>query len=205
MNQAAEYQGKLPIDIFARLILEHAREYGNALTIVENNSIGLSVITKLQEMGHSNLYWSDRSTHEQIDGLIAEEQTGTVCGFTNSVKTRPLILAKLEEFIRNKVIKINSNRLANELKTFVWKDGKAQAMRSYNDDLVMASAIACWIRDTALASNTRESRYTQAMLAAFGAKRTSLDTTVSGMRKMEQKIIPKNINNKVVNLPFFIG
>lgn len=205
MNQAAEYQGKLPIDIFARLILEHAREYGNALTIVENNSIGLSVITKLQEMGHTNLYWSDRSTHEQIDGLVAEEQSGTVCGFTNSVKTRPLILAKLEEFVRNKIIKINSNRLASELKTFVWKDGKAQAMRSYNDDLVMATAIACWIRDTALATSNRESRYTQAMLSAFTSKRTSLDTSVFGMRKTEQAVVLKNRNEKVINLPFFIG
>ena len=114
MNQAAEYQGKLPIDMFARLIYDFSREYGNALTVVENNSIGLSVITKLQEMGHKNLYWSRKSTHEQIDGVLAEDQDGVVCGFTNSVKTRPLVLAKLEEFVRNKILTVNSMRLAKE-------------------------------------------------------------------------------------------
>lgn len=205
MNQAAEYQGKLPLDMFANLIMDVSKEYGNCLTVVENNSIGLSVITKLQEMGHPNLYWSRKSTHEQVEGLLAEEQAGVVCGFTNTVKTRPLIVAKLEEFIRNNVLKVNSLRLANELKTFIWKDGKAQAMRTYNDDLVMACAIACWIRDTALVANTREAQYSQAMLAAFTTKRYTLDTTIKGMKNTEQKVIIKNNNEKVINLPFFIG
>ena len=205
MNQAAEYQGKLPLDMFASLIMDISKEYGNCLTIVENNSIGLSVITKLQEMGHPNLYWSKKSTHEQVDRLLAEEQVGVVCGFTNTVKTRPLIIAKLEEFIRNDVIKINSLRLANELKTFIWKDGKAQAMRTYNDDLVMACAIGCWIRDTALVANTREAQYSQAMLAAFSTKRSTLNTSITGMKNAEQKVIIKNKNEKVINLPFFIG
>ena len=205
MNQAAEYQGKLPLDMFASLIMDISKEYGNCLTIVENNSIGLSVITKLQEMGHPNLYWSKKSTHEQVDRLLAEEQVGVVCGFTNTVKTRPLIIAKLEEFIRNDVIKINSLRLANELKTFIWKDGKAQAMRTYNDDLVMACAIGCWIRDTALVANTREAQYSQAMLGAFSTKRSTLNTSITGMKNAEQKVIIKNKNEKVINLPFFIG
>jgi hypothetical protein len=205
MNQAAEYQGKLPIDMFARLIYDFSREYGNALTVVENNSIGLSVITKLQEMGHKNLYWSRKSTHEQIDGVLAEDQDGVVCGFTNSVKTRPLVLAKLEEFVRNKILTVNSMRLAKEFETFIWKDGKAQAQRTYNDDLVMACAISCWIRDTALTANVREAKYAEAMLSAFTTKRAVLDTTVKGMKKLEQTVITKNVNEKVINLPFFIG
>ena len=39
------------------------------------------------------------------------------------------------------------------MKTFIWKNGKPQAMRSYNDDLVMSLAIACWVRDTAIEVN----------------------------------------------------
>ena len=156
-------------------------------------------------MGHPNLYWSRKTSHEQVDSLLAEEQSGVVCGFTNTVKTRPLIIAKLEEFIRNKVVKINSLRLANELKTFIWKDGKAQAMRSYNDDLVMACAISCWIRDTALVANARESEYSKAMLSAFTTKRSTLNTTITGMKNTEQRVIIKNKNEKVINLPFFIG
>ena len=54
-----------------------------------------------------------------------------------SMKTRPLIIAKFEEFIRNNYLKINSKRLMNELTTFIWNHGRAEAQRSYNDDLVM--------------------------------------------------------------------
>ena len=47
-------------------------------------------------------------------------------------------------------IKINSTRLVSELKTFIWHNGRAEAMRSYNDDLVMSACIGIWVRDTAL-------------------------------------------------------
>ena len=57
-----------------------------------------------------------------------------VPGFTTSLKTRPLIIAKFEEFIRNKVLTIYSKRLANELDTFIWKNGRPEAQRGYNDD-----------------------------------------------------------------------
>ena len=52
-----------------------------------------------------------------------------VPGFTTSGKTRPMILAKLEEFIRNDIIKIHSSRLLNELKTFVWNNNKPEARK----------------------------------------------------------------------------
>ena len=57
-------------------------------------------------------------------------------GFTTSSKTRPLIVAKLEEFIRNRIIKIPSARAFDEFRTFIWNNGKPQAMRSYHDDLL---------------------------------------------------------------------
>ena len=205
MEQVAEYRGKMPLDTFASLIFDVSKQYGMCLTVVENNSIGISVISKLREMEHPNLYWSRKTSHEQVDRYMAEEQTGVICGFSTTMKTRPLVVAKLEEFVRNSVIKINSFRLANELKTFVWQNGKAQAMRSYNDDLVMSAAISCWIRDTALVANTREAKYSEAILTSFTSKRAVLDTTIRGMKNQQQKVITKNTNDKVINLPFFIG
>jgi hypothetical protein len=37
-----------------------------------------------------------------------------------------------------------------ELRTFVWKNGKAQAQDGYNDDLVMSLGIGLFLRDTSL-------------------------------------------------------
>jgi hypothetical protein len=62
----------------------------------------------------------------------------------------------MEEFMRNKLIKINSNRLLSEMKTFIWQAGRPQAMRSYNDDLVMSFAIGCWVRDTVIVESQKD-------------------------------------------------
>ena len=91
-------------------------------------------------------------------------------------------LAKLEEFVRNNILKIQSNRLLNELKTFIWRNGKPQAMKGYNDDLVMAMAIACWVRDTAIIANKRNEEYQRAMLDSMVYTNTVFNTQMKGQR-----------------------
>ena len=120
-------------------------------------------------------------------------------GFTTSTKTRPLIVAKLEEYIRNKLIKINSNRIFHEFKTFIWYNGKPQAMRSYNDDLVMSLAIACWVRDTALQENQREVEYKKAMLGGIMKSTQTFETRIKGQKGYNETFDEKHkeqIKNK---------
>jgi hypothetical protein len=105
-----------------------------------------------------------------------------VPGFTTSMKTRPLIIAKLEEFIRNKLIKVYSSRLTNEMKTFIWRNGRPQAMKGYNDDLIMALAIACWVRDTALQVNARDLNYQKAFVDAIYTTKTTMNTQIRGQQ-----------------------
>lgn len=58
------------------------------------------------------------------------------------------MLAKLEQYLRMGDIKINSLRFVDELKTFVMREGgRPEAMRGYNDDLIMAMAGALWVRE----------------------------------------------------------
>ena len=138
-------------------------------------------LDKLLEYQYPNLYHSIKSTHEYIEQHQAEVRTSAVPGFTTSMKTRPLIIAKLEEFIRNKLITIYSSRFLNEMTTFIWNNGKPQAMRGYNDDLIMAMAIACWVKDTALEVNQRDIEYKKAILGGMFMKTTKMKTTIEGM------------------------
>jgi len=181
MEIVAEYQGKLPPDMFATVLFNAGAEYGNCMIVVENNTIGHTVLTKLKDMQYPNIYHSIKSTHEYVDELTAEQRSGAVAGFTMSMKTRPLVVAKFEEFIRNKLLKVYSKRLQHELTTFVWNNGKPEAMRSYNDDLIMACAIGCWVRDTAIVENQRDVEYSKAFLSAMCTSKTQLDTTIPGM------------------------
>lgn len=177
-----EYQGKPTLDMFANMLNQVGREFGNCMLVVENNNVGYSVLDKLTEYQYPNIYYSIKSTHEYIEQHIAEQRTSAVPGFSTTMKTRPLIIAKLEEFIRNKLIKIYSTRTINEMKTFIWRNGKPQAMKGYNDDLVMALAIACWVRDTALQSNARELNYQKAFVDAIITTKTTMNTQIKGQQ-----------------------
>ena len=103
-------------------------------------------------------------------------------GFSTTMKTRPLIVAKLEEFIRNKLITVYSSRTINEMKTFIWRNGKPQAMKGYHDDLIMALAIACWVRDTAIQSSARDLNYQKAFLGAIYTSKTTMNSQIKGQQ-----------------------
>jgi len=185
MEQVAEYQGKIDLDSFARLLLSVGAEYSTPMIVVENNNIGYSVLTKLIDFGYKNIYYTTKNSDE-TDQMYAQYSSNAVPGFSTTQKSRPLIIAKLEEFIRNKTIKINSSRLINELDTFVWHNGRPEAQKGYNDDLTMSLAIACWIRDTVLINNQRNLEYHKAFLGAISKSNTQLDTSISGMLQYEK-------------------
>jgi len=185
-EQVAEYQGKPSLDDYSHIIYNASKEYGFCLTVVENNSLGIAVLEKLREMQHPNLYYSIKGTHQYVDRLQAEAVSNSIIGFSTTPKTRPLIIAKLEEFVRNKLIKINSQRLYNEMTTFIWNNGRAEAQRSYNDDLVMSTAISCWVRDTALVVNKRDQEYNKAMISSISISNGMFDTRIPGMKGYKQ-------------------
>jgi hypothetical protein len=194
MEIVAEYQGKCTPDIFARVLSEIGREYGDCMLVVENNSVGFAVLDKLSDLEYPNIYCSIKSTHEYVDQYEAEYKPNAILGFTTSNKTRPLIISKMEEFVRNKLINIRSLRLFNEMKTFIWNNGKAQAMRSYNDDLVMACAIGCWIRDTVFAENQRDAELKKSMLNSMISTKTVLNTSIPGMTGYDKNKSSINVN-----------
>ena len=187
MEVVAEYQGKPTLDHYAHILSDAGREYGNCLLVVENNGIGISVLEKLRDLSYPNLYYSIKGTHQYVDSIEGEYNTQAVMGFTTSTKTRPLIVAKLEEYVRNKLIKPRSNRLFSEVKTFIWNNGKPQAMRTYNDDLVMSLAIACWVRDTALEVSQKESEYQKAMLGGMYCSTKTINTSIKGMQEYKKR------------------
>ena len=115
-----------------------------------------------------------------MEQIRVEHMSNAIAGFSTTSKTRPLIIAKMEEFIRNKLITIYSSRTLNEFKTFIWNNGRPEAMRSYNDDLTMALAIGCWVRDTAFEAGKLEQQYREAFVDSMFVASTKLNTQIKG-------------------------
>jgi len=192
MEIVAEYVGKPSLDQYSSILNQCGKEYGSCLMVVDNIGIGISVLEKLEILGYPNIYYSLKGSHEFIDPALAGMKKNSIPGFTTSTKTRPLIIAKLEEFIRNKLITLYSNRTHKELETFIWNGGKPEAMRGYNDDLVMSLAVGCWVRDTALTENERDLEYKKAFFGAMAIKTTqfqheALGNPYSDKKNIEQK------------------
>ena len=187
--------------MFSDLLDTTGRDYGECMLVVENNNLGYALLEKLQTLEYPNLYWSVKSTHEYLEPHLAEHRHGAVPGFTTSMKTRPLIVAKLEEFARNKLITVHSSRTLNELKTFIWNNSKPEAMQGYNDDLTISLAIACWVRDTALITNQRAVEYNKAVLGSMVSSQTVLDTKVPGQRGY--KVQSKSLDHQVKQIKEF--
>lgn len=181
MELVAEYKGKVPTDMFSNIVNNVAREYGGCLLVVENNSIGHAVLKDLVDYEYENLYFTLKGKNEYIEQYNATGRSDCVPGFTMSKKTRPLAIAKMEEMVRNKLITIYSKRLISEMKTFVWNNGKPEAARSYNDDLIMACAIGCWVQDTALQVCRRDIEYKKAFISSIKKQRKVFDSTIPGM------------------------
>ena len=148
--------------------------------VAEYHSVGFAVLSKLRELGYNNIYFSIKSTHEYVEQVQAEHMSNAIAGFSTTSKTRPLIIAKMEEFIRNKLITIYSSRTLNEFKTFIWNNGRPEAMRSYNDDLTMALAIACWVRDTAFEAGRLEQQYRDAFAGSMFMTSTKMNNQIKG-------------------------
>ena len=106
MEVVAEYKSRITPDLFASMLNDVGREYGSCLMVIENNSVGYAVLDKLRDMSYPNLYYSIKSTHEYVEQYQGENMSNAVAGFSMTSKTRPLVIAKMEEFIRNKLVTI---------------------------------------------------------------------------------------------------
>ena len=166
----AEYKGKLPPDQFADLLFETGIRYNKALLVPESNTYGYHVCAKLKDAGYPRLYYHDNRKTAYIGDYIPPQDVSKA-GFPTTSRTRNLILAKLEELIRNRSIKIYSSRFYDEMKQFIWSNGKAQAQKGANDDLVMSLAIGSWFFDGTGDYGKYSNELNQAMLNGMGINR----------------------------------
>jgi|TARA_A100001391_G_scaffold197112_1_gene176717 hypothetical protein len=185
--QIAEYKGKLSPKDFGNVLVGIASEYNDALLVVENANIGWATIEQILEREYKNLYYSSTSNMESVESYMHKyERDKLVPGFTMSMRTRPLVIAKMIEYIREKSVTIQSKRLLGEMRVFVWKNGKPQAQDRYNDDLLMSCATALYVRDTALKLRQQGMDLARAQLSSFSnlnAKNQAIIKTVGNKKE----------------------
>ena len=164
--QVAEFKSQLSPKEFGYMLVGIATEYNEALLVVENASIGWATLDAIQERNYRNLYYSPKSDIATSDSYFSgyEDTSKMTPGFTMSLKSRPLVINKGREYLGDHSVIIRSKRLVEEMKIFIWKNGRAEAQSGYNDDLVMCYNTAMYVRDTALKQRSQGIELTKATL-----------------------------------------
>jgi hypothetical protein len=156
VEQVAEYKGKIDTKQYGAFLTSVASEWNNAMLVIENANIGWAVIQEVIDRNYDNLYYSYRDVgyiDEDIHlrkGFDLKRKEDMVPGFSMTSRTRPLVISKLDMYMRERTPIIHSKRLIEELFVFIWNGSRAEAQRGYNDDLVISFSTGLWVRDTAL-------------------------------------------------------
>lgn len=170
-KQVGEYKGQLGTREFGHFLVTLGTQFNDALLAIENTGIGWDVVQTAIEREYKNLYYSLKSdvNYNDFETYLSkyDKGDGLVPGFSMTSKTRPLVISKLKTSMQERVATYQSKRLQEELRVFIWKNGKPQAQTGYNDDLVIPWATGLFIRDTALSFMTKGHSLTKATLNSF--------------------------------------
>tara|TARA_R110000851_G_scaffold2354_2_gene9263 strand:- start:600 stop:1232 length:633 start_codon:yes stop_codon:yes gene_type:complete len=185
--QVAEYKGQIGTKEFGHLLVGLATEYNEALLVIENANIGWATIQVAIDRQYSNLYYSQKSGEANANSYFDKYQDHSkmVAGFTMSSRTRPMVIGKFQEYIADKGVTIHSKRLVEEMKVFIWKNGRAEAQTGYNDDLVIAFGTAMYIRDTALKFRQRGIDITKQSINNMSVTRTPYQGSYGGNQNIK--------------------
>lgn len=138
-NVVGLWRGHIDPDLFGKQLVSLGYLYNEAYIGVEINNHGLTTIKSILDEDYYNIYYSKVFDH------VSNELTKKV-GWTTNVKTKPFMINKLAEFIREFLIGIPAQEIIDELFTYVIDDkGRTNAQQGCHDDCVMALGIALMV------------------------------------------------------------
>lgn len=157
-DEKACFKGKIPIDKAERILANLGKKYNRALLAPESNDIGLGVATNLQTHGYPNLYYSQSLLRKRGK---SKPEVQEIPGWYTTKKNRPIIIATLEDDIRNNAITIKDRFFCDECPTFIYDSrGRPVALNkdqaatddlfaeenTFTDDSIFGKSITNFVR-----------------------------------------------------------
>jgi len=167
-EQVLEYIAKVPPDIVAEIAYKWAIMYNAFIVTDITGGMGVATSRKLQELGYKNLY---------VDGVNPADkwkwdpkQEDKIPGINFNSK-RVLIVQAFEEALRFGFA-VKSQRLFNELNTFVYVNGRPDHQKGQHDDLIMAMAMAIYVGESSFSKLEKATEQAKAMIESWTTDKT---------------------------------
>ena len=136
LDVVAKYRSHIDPDLYGKELIKLANIYNEAFLAVENNNHGLTTLKSILNDEYFNIFYT--KTYDKTNDTTTKK-----VGWSTNSKTKPLMIDKLAEFIREKWLGIKDLEIVMELYSYVIDDkGKTNAQEGKHDDCVMAFAIA---------------------------------------------------------------
>ncbi len=191
-EQVLEYIGKVPPDVLAEIAFKWGTMYESFIVVDITGGMGVSTSRKLQELGYKNLYidginpadkWKwDPKSQDKIPGI-------------NFNSKRVLIIQAFEEALRFDFA-LKSQRLFNELNTFVYVNGRPDHQKGQHDDLIMSLAMAIYVGENSFSKLEKVTEQTKAMLESWTTEKTEFKDSSLNYNPNLSSNLPNTINHK---------
>jgi len=133
--QVAVLKHQMDADLYSKQMYCLGMYYKQALIGIESNFDSFP-IKELVRLGYPNLYIRERE--DRNTGIYEKSY-----GFRTTSVTRPVIISKLIQIVRDEIELINDIDTLKEMLVFIKNEkGRAEAQEGEHDDLVMGLAIA---------------------------------------------------------------
>lgn len=137
LDLVATWHGHIDPDLYGHELVKLAKFYEEAYLGVEGNNHGLTTLTAIKNLNYYNVYFS--KIHDRYTNHVTKK-----LGWYTTIKTKPLMIDILAEYVRDMHLGIPSSEVLSEMFTYIVNDKggtSAQEGEGCFDDLVIAMGI----------------------------------------------------------------
>lgn len=131
----AQWHGHIDPDLFGLECVKLGKYYNEAYLGVERNNHGLTTLTTIKKEEYWNIFFT--KTYDKISESMTQK-----IGWETTSRTKPFMIDKLREFIREHHLGLYSDLAVSEMFTYIIEDnGSTNAQEGSHDDTVVALGI----------------------------------------------------------------
>ena len=135
LNVVAKWRGHIDPDLYGLELAKLGWFYNEAYIAVENNNHGLTTLKSLLRLEYYNLFYT--KSYDRVNDVVSKK-----LGWSTTKKTKPLMIDKLAEYIRERHLGIYDKEIIMECYSYVIDEkGITNAQEGKHDDCVMSSGI----------------------------------------------------------------
>lgn len=192
-EQVLEYNGKINGNEVGQLVDRYARIYNNALTVVECiGGYGDSVVLTLMDLGYPNLYYDNPQMKNYTNQNLVKvqnvfDQQKQLPGFRTSA-LRLQMIANFVDMLKSNAFKVRSQRVINELDTWIFKNGRPDHMDGAHDDLLTCLAMGLFVMQFYMLKSEKQKTKDKCIVKSWYVNNANNTTPSTRQLKEEENI-----------------